>query len=72
MVGNTLLPGGGASLIYVRSRRSAVTQLIAGLAGLLGFGAMAAAAFSVSGAALAGIALGAGALGGAAAAALAA
>lgn len=68
---NTLLEGGGASLIYVRSRRSAVTLLVAGLAGAIAFAALAVVAFSMSGAEVAGFALAGGAAGGALAAALA-
>src|SRR5437870_11343569 len=42
--GNTLLVGGGESLIYVRSHRSTVAILVAGLTWAVAFGLLAAAA----------------------------
>ena len=65
MLGNTLLAGGGASLIYVRSRRSTVTLGAAGLAWTAIFGALTLGAFAISGAAVAGLAFAAGAVAGA-------
>src|SRR5260370_13843161 len=47
MLGNTLLAGGGASLIYVRSPRSTVTFCIAGVAWAVVFGALAVGAFTL-------------------------
>jgi hypothetical protein len=64
MLGNTLLAGGGASLIYVRSPRSTVTFCIAGVAWAVVFGALAVGAFNLPEGAVAGVALGVGALGG--------
>jgi hypothetical protein len=69
MLGNTLLGGGGASLIYVRSHRSIVTAAVAGLLWVAVFGALAALAFSLPQGAVAGVALAVGASGGAAVAA---
>ena len=60
-LGNTLLAGGGASLIYVRSNRSIVTLGVAGLVCAGAFGAMAVAAFGLGKDAVAGAAFGAGA-----------
>ena len=65
MLGNTLLGGGGASLIYVRSHRSIVTLCIAGLAWAVVFGGLALGAFSLPQGAVAGVALAIGAAGGA-------
>jgi len=65
MVGNTLLAGGGASLIYVRSHRSIVTVGLAGLAWAVVFAALAGGAFSLPQGAIAGVALAIGAAGGA-------
>src|SRR3989442_5571705 len=64
-LGNTLLVGAGASLIYVRSRRSIVTLGAAGVAWVVVFGALTVAAFAIGGAAVAGFAFAAGAAGGA-------
>jgi hypothetical protein len=64
MLGNTLLGGGGASLIYVRSQRSIVTFCIAGVAWAVVFGALAFGAFYLPDGSVAGVALGAGAVGG--------
>src|SRR5260370_15158884 len=66
ILGNTLLVGGGARLIYVRSRRSIVTLGVAGLAWAVVFGALAFGAFNLPEGAVAGVALSAGAIGGAA------
>ncbi|HSS59938.1 MAG TPA: hypothetical protein VLK30_00590 [Candidatus Limnocylindrales bacterium] len=63
-VGNTLLVGGGASLIYVRSRRSIVTLCVVGMVCAGIFGALAIVAFGLSGEAGAGVAFAAGAGGG--------
>src|ERR1700745_975745 len=62
-LGNTLLAGGGASLIYVRSRRSIVTLAVAALVCALAFGAMAVVAFGLSNEAVAGSAFVVGAAG---------
>src|SRR5207247_9727082 len=64
-LGNTLLVGAGASLIYVRSRRLIVTLGVAGVAWIAAFGALTVGAFALSGAAVAGFAFAAGAAGGA-------
>ena len=63
-LGNTLLAGGGASLIYVRSNRSIVTFAVAGLVAAAVFGSLAVVAFGLSQAEVAGVAFAAGALGG--------
>src|SRR5579864_3152934 len=63
MFGNTL-QGGGASLIYVRSRRPILTMGLVGVAAAIVFGALAAVAFTLPAGAVAGLPLGAGALGG--------
>jgi hypothetical protein len=72
MLGNTLLGGGGASLIYVRSHRSTVTLGIAGLAWAAVFGVLAVGAYRMPEGPLAALALAAGAAGGVATAARAA
>jgi len=64
ILGNTLLGGGGASLIYVRSHRSTVTFCIAGVAWAVFFGGLAVGAFNLPEGAIAGVALGVGAVGG--------
>ena len=69
MLGNTLLAGGGASLIYVRSHRSIVTLAVAALAWTAVFAMLTGLAFSVPEGWVAGVALGVGACGGAAVAA---
>ena len=51
-------------MIYVRSRRSAVTMCVAGIAWAAVFGALAAGAFTLSDTAIAGVALAVGAAGG--------
>src|SRR5947209_6686901 len=67
--GNTLLVGGGASLIYVRSHRSIVTVGVAAASWAVLFTALAVAAFNVPQGASAGFALATGAAGAAAVAA---
>jgi len=64
--GNTLLVGGGESLIYVRSHRSTVAILVAGLTWAVVFGLLAVAASRVPEGGVAGVALALGAVGGAA------
>src|SRR5215467_6722561 len=65
-VGNTLLAGGGESLIYVRSRRSIVATGIAALGWAAVFGLLAAGAFRIPEGGVAGVALAVAAAGGAA------
>jgi hypothetical protein len=65
-LGNTLLAGGGASLIYVRSRRSTVTLGLAGVVWTLAFAALAFGASRMPDGAIAAMALAVGAAGGAA------
>ena len=72
MPGNTLLAGGRASLISVRSRRSIVTLGAAGLAWAAVFGAFALGAFKLPEGGVAGLALAVGAAAGAGLAAWAA
>jgi hypothetical protein len=72
MLGNTLLGGGGASLIYVRSHRSTVTLGVAGLAWAAVFGVLAVGVYQMPEGPLAAVALAAGAAGGVATAAWAA
>jgi hypothetical protein len=66
MLGNTLLAGGGASLIYVRSHRSIVTCGVGGLASALLFAGLAVGAMNLREGAVAAVALAVGAAGGAA------
>jgi hypothetical protein len=68
MLGNTLLAGGGASLIYVRSHRSIVTLCVAGALWAVVFGALAVGAFNLPEGGVAGVALAIGAAAGAVAA----
>jgi hypothetical protein len=62
---NTLLHGGGESLIYVRSHRSIVVFGVAALTWTAVFGALAAGAFELPGGGIAGVALALGAAAGA-------
>jgi hypothetical protein len=64
MTGNTLLVGGGESLIYVRSHRSVVSIGVAGVAWAAVFGVLALTASRVPEGAIAGVALAGGAAGG--------
>src|SRR5262245_38526176 len=62
---NTLLQGGGESLIYVRSHRSVMTRGIAALAWMAAFAGLAVEAFRLPQGAVAGVALALGSAGGA-------
>src|SRR5262249_26250220 len=62
---NTLIQGGGESLIYVRSHRSVMTRGIAALAWMAAFAGLAVEAFRLPQGAVAGVALALGSAGGA-------